>query len=152
MSSLFPEIPEDRFNPPTQQEIDAVAQAIVAGWINEEEGFSHLQTRILYGLSNAIGIIAERKEEIRQHLYELEVADNSLFREADILKQKIQEEMSKEIKPTNSQELLDNLTSKNVPKDIYLQKFSDAKVGKEDSTWEEFINTYKPIEQIIEEK
>jgi len=145
--TIFPARPttEVAFSPPTEAERAAFAAKLVECCANEVDGHEHRLVRLVYAVKH-IEVTETRREELHRHLWMFEGDDDHLIKEAEALATQINTEMSKSVPPKTKTALEDTLEVMHLPKDVFVQRYMDNKVGKLSATFTEFEKEYVVVD------
>jgi len=132
------------FTPPTEQEKAVFAEKLAECCVDEVDGHEHQLVRLVYAVKNIV-VTEKRREELHRHLYVFETVDDLLITEAEAMTAQINSEMAKKVPPKTKAALEAATESTHLPKDIFIQRFMDNKVGKLAATFMEFGGLYKVV-------
>lgn len=141
--TIFPARPTEEavFVPPTEAERTAFTAKLVECCAAEVDGHEHKLVRLVYAVKN-IAVTKQRRQQLHQHLWMFETNDDQLIKEGEALAAQIETEMTKKIAPTTQVELETTTDAVLLPKDIFIQRYIDNKVGKLMATFVEFKKLY----------
>jgi hypothetical protein len=163
MTGLYPEIKNETVQFPSEEELVSIAKAIVGGydsdgsdwppyvtpedgeWETFEESYKKFhQLRMSYGLSKAIGITVERKQELKKILYSVKKADEMTKKAVSQSIKEIDESMElEEDNPTSKLELDSVVSSKIIDPVRMTRTYMDYRCKSPNVLFTTFSKTYE---------